>query len=86
MWVRSLGWAYPLEEGMATHSSILAWRIPMDRRAWWATVCGVAKSQTTEHARTQNQLVKFHEKSCWNFVWNCFELIGKFLELWTSLS
>ena len=31
---------------MATHSSILAWRIPMDRGAWWATVHGVAKSQT----------------------------------------
>ena len=33
-WVRSLGREDPLEEGMATHSSILAWRIPMDRRAW----------------------------------------------------
>ena len=32
--VRSLGWEDPLEEGMATHSSILAWKIPMDRRAW----------------------------------------------------
>ena len=32
--------------GMAAHSSILAWRIPMDRRAWWATVHGVAESQT----------------------------------------
>ena len=32
-WVRSLGWEDPLEEGMATHSSILAWRIPMDRPA-----------------------------------------------------
>ena len=31
---------------MATDSSILAWRIPMDRGAWWATVCGVAKRQT----------------------------------------
>ena len=31
----------PLEKGMATHSSILAWRIPMDRGAWWATVHGV---------------------------------------------
>ena len=29
-WVRSLGWEDPLEEGMATHSSILAWAIPMD--------------------------------------------------------
>ena len=45
-WVRSLGWENPLEEGMATHSSFLAWRIPMDRGAWRATVCGVAKSQT----------------------------------------
>ena len=27
-WVRPLGWEYPLEEGMATHSSILAWEIP----------------------------------------------------------
>ena len=30
---------------MATHSSILTWRIPMDRGAWWATVHGVAQSQ-----------------------------------------
>ena len=45
-WVRSLGWEDPLEEGMAIHSSILAWRIPMDRGAWWATVHGVTKSQT----------------------------------------
>ena len=44
-WVRSLGWEDPLEEGMATHSSILAWRIPRDRGAWWATVHGVSKSQ-----------------------------------------
>ena len=36
-WVRSLGWEDPLEEGMANHSSILAWRIPMDRGAWQAT-------------------------------------------------
>ena len=45
-WVGSLGWEDPLEEGMATHSSILAWRIPINRGAWWATVHGVAKSQT----------------------------------------
>ena len=36
--VQSLGWEDPLEEGMATRSSILAWRIPMDRGAWQATV------------------------------------------------
>ena len=39
-WVRSLGWEDPHEEGMATHSSILAWRIPMDRGAWWAQRVG----------------------------------------------
>ena len=45
-WVPSLGWEDPLEEGMATHSSTLAWRIPKDRGAWRATVHGVAKSWT----------------------------------------
>ena len=45
-WVQSLGWEDPLEEGMATHSSTLAWRIAMDRGACWATVHGIAKSQT----------------------------------------
>ena len=46
MQVRFLGQEDPLEEGMATHSSILAWRIPMDRGAWRAAAHGVAKSQT----------------------------------------
>ena len=45
-WVQSLGWEDPLEEGIAIHSSILAWRIPMDRAVWRATVHGVTKSQT----------------------------------------
>ena len=45
-WVQYLGCKDPLEEGMAAHSSILAWRIPLDRGAWRATVHGVAKSQT----------------------------------------
>ena len=42
-WVQSLGWEDPLEEGMATHSSILAWRISMDREAWWAIVQGLQR-------------------------------------------
>ena len=41
-----LDWEDPLEEGMATQSSTLAWRIPMDRGVWQATVLGVTKSQT----------------------------------------
>ena len=47
IWVQFLRWEDPLEEeGMATHFCVTAWRIPMDRGAWWATVHGVAKSQT----------------------------------------
>ena len=42
--VRSLGREDALEEGMATHSSILAWRIPMDRGAWRATAYRLTKS------------------------------------------
>ena len=45
-WVRSLDWEDPLEEGMAIHSCILAWRISMNRGAWQATVHGVTASQT----------------------------------------
>ena len=45
-WVQSLSWEDSLEEGMATHPSILAWKIPMDRGVWWAAVHAVAKSQT----------------------------------------
>ena len=44
--VRSVGWEDPPEEGMATHSSILAWRIPMDSGAWQAMVHGGANSRT----------------------------------------
>ena len=46
MQIWSLGQEDPLENGMATHSSIFAWRIPMDREAWCVTVCRVQKSQT----------------------------------------
>ena len=44
--VRSLGWEDPLEEEMATHSSILAWRIPWTVEPGWTMVHRVAKSQT----------------------------------------
>ena len=45
-WVRSLGLEDSLEKEMATYSSILAWRIPRDRGAWWATVHGVTQNWT----------------------------------------
>ena len=44
--VRSLGQEDTLEKGMAIHSRILAWRTPMDRGVWRATVHGVTKSRT----------------------------------------
>ena len=44
--VLSLGWEDLLQKEMATHSRILAWKNPVDRGAWWATVHGVMKSQT----------------------------------------
>ena len=43
--VQSLGQDDPMEEVMATHSSVLAWRIPMDRGAWQATVHRVTRSR-----------------------------------------
>ena len=45
MRVQSLGRKNALEKGMATHSSILAWKIPGTEKSWWATVHGVAKSR-----------------------------------------
>ena len=44
--IRFLGQEDAPEEGMATHSNILVWRIPMDREAWRAAVHGVTKSWT----------------------------------------
>ena len=52
--VRFLGQEYLLEKEMAPHSSILAWRISMDRGAWQATVHGVTKSQTQLHSFTHS--------------------------------
>ena len=51
--VWSLCWKVPLEEGVATHSSILGWRIPMDRGAWWGYSpwgCRVGHNWATKHS------------------------------------
>ena len=50
----------PMEKGMATHSSILAWRIPMDRRTWRATVHGVVESDTTQRLSTHMFLILYN--------------------------
>ena len=56
----------PLEESMATHSSILAWRIPLDRGAWRATVHSIAKSQT----RLKRLSTHTHIRTwLWNVQW-----------------
>ena len=64
--VGDLGWDDPLEEGWATHSSILVWRIPMHRGAWRAIAHGVPKrppQRTTQYRKSMNSfyLVSSHQ-------------------------
>ena len=84
-WVWSLGWEDPLEEGMATHFSILAWRIPMDTGAWWATVHEVAESDVTEWLSTA-QLPALKERGLcrWDRLGECV-LVGHFGILPTTI-
>ena len=56
-WVQSLGWENPLEEGMATQSSILAWRISMDREACGLQFMGHKESDMTERLSTHCVLI-----------------------------
>ena len=75
-WVHSLGWEDPLEENMATHSSVLPWRILMDRGAWWLQSME-SQSQTRETAYRHRKKVlyidlknaSFLEKKCTSFRW-----------------
>ena len=55
-WVRSLGWKDPLEEGKATHSSILAWRIPVEMRPGGLQSMGLQRvrhDQATKHSTSE---------------------------------
>ena len=54
-WVQSLGWDYPMEEGIVTHPTILAWRIPKDRGA-----CGL-QSMGSQRVRHSWAIVKVYE-------------------------
>ena len=62
MWVQSLGQEDPLEKETATHSSLLAWRIPWTEEPWWATVPRVSKSRTRLKRLSIHmwQVYKFH--------------------------
>ena len=66
-WVQSPGWGDPLEEGRATHSSILTWRIPMNRGAWRAAVRGVTESDMTERLSV-HQCSRTQWFLCWPWL------------------
>jgi len=51
-WVQSLGWEDPLEKDRATHSTLLAWRIPMNRGAWQAIVHEIAELDMIQQLST----------------------------------
>ena len=57
-WIRSLGWEDSLEEGMATHSSVLAWRIPKDRGAWRDAVHGGRKELDTTELKLEDPITE----------------------------
>ena len=76
MWVQSLGQKDPLEKGMATHSSVLVWRIPMDRGTWWATVHRVTTSRTglkqpSAHALNWMALLSDSTQGLGSALWAC---------------
>ena len=90
-WVWSLGWEDPLEEGMAIHFSILAWRIPMDSGTWQAIGRGVTKElDTTEWLSTAQKIIhngNHHNNLlfylCFTFaisIFQCFSASGSKLK------
>ena len=70
IWVRSLGWEDPLEEDMVTHSSILAWRIPMDKRSLAGySPWGHKESDTTEQLNTARSMaLPLSASHCGSFI------------------
>ena len=73
-WVWSLGWEDPLEEGMTTLSSVLTWKIPINKGAWWATLHVVTESRTqlsdyAQHTAYLNVLFKSELCNKWFMIW-----------------
>ena len=84
-WVWFLGQEAPVEKGMATHSSILTWRIPWIDGPWWAIIHGVTKSQTQLSNLTfsKNQhLVSLIFIFCWFLL---FAVVFFFCLFWVWL-
>ena len=75
-WAWSLGWEDPLEESMAAYFSILAWRIPMDIEAWWATVHVVIKSQACPLTFLNPACASGSScfRCCWCLAWRILSL------------
>ena len=72
IWVQSLGWEDPLEKRMATHSSIIDWRIP-----WTCTVHGVTESDMTERLSLMIQWDVFHIFSDFYLAFLAFVTCGR---------
>ena len=74
-WVQSLGWGDPLEKEMATHSSILAWRIPWTEEPGRLQSMGSQESDTTERlTHTQWWVLEptpcgYWGRTLWNLLW-----------------
>ena len=81
--VRSLGQEDPLEKETAIHSSILAWRIPMGRGAWRATVHGVSKSGTRLREHTTAEALGLEARALvFGLLCSCLCLIVLTVENW----
>ena len=74
MWVQSLAWKNPLEEEIATHSSILVWKIPSGQRRLEAAVHGFRKSQTRLSTHSHCSIPPFQIKQ--------YQFLQLFLEIY----
>ena len=70
-WVQSLGWEDPLEEGMATHSNILAWRIPWTEEPGGLQSMQYKELDTTEMTK-HNVVINFRGKNSNCLLPKCF--------------